>query len=66
VHRQGPHSVLASAVGGDFKGKASIALYAAGIALAFVVPWVSIALYEVVAIMWLIPDRRIERVMRES
>src|SRR6202012_4591387 len=50
VHGQGPHSVLASAVGKDFKGKASSALYAAGIALAFVVPWISIALYEAVAI----------------
>ncbi len=58
--------MLASAVGKDFKGKASIALYAAGIALAFVVPWISIALYEVVAIMWLIPDRRIEKVLRDG
>jgi uncharacterized membrane protein len=66
VHHQGPHSVLASAVGRDFKGKASVALYAAGIALAFLVPWISIALYEVVAIMWLIPDRRIEKVIREG
>jgi uncharacterized membrane protein len=66
VHDQGPRSVLASAVGKDFKGKASSALYAAGIALAFVVPWISIALYEVVAIMWLIPDRRIEKVLREG
>jgi uncharacterized membrane protein len=66
VHHQGPHSVLASAVGKDFKGKASVALYAAGVALAFLVPWISIALYEVVAIMWLIPDRRIEKVIREG
>jgi len=66
VHDQGPRSVLASAVGKDFKGKASSALYAAGIALAFVVPWISIALYEVVAIMWLIPDRRIEKVLRDG
>jgi uncharacterized membrane protein len=66
VHGQGPHSVLANAVGKDFKGKASSALYAAGIVLAFVVPWISIALYEVVAIMWLIPDRRIEKVLREG
>jgi uncharacterized membrane protein len=65
VRRQGENSVLASALGNDFKGKASIALYAAGIVLAFLVPWISIALYEIVAIMWLIPDRRIERVMRE-
>ncbi len=66
VHRHGPHSVLASAIGGDFKGKVSIALYVAGMALAFVVPWASIALYVLVAVMWLIPDRRIERVLREG
>jgi uncharacterized membrane protein len=66
VHRQGPHSVLASAVGSDFKGKASVVLYVAGIALAFIVPWASIALYILVAVMWFIPDRRIENMLRES
>jgi uncharacterized membrane protein len=66
VRRQGPQSVLASALGDDFKGKASVALYAAGIALAFVVPWTSIALYVLVAVMWLIPDRRIENVLHDG
>jgi len=66
VRRQGPQSVLASALGSDFKGKISIVLYVAGIALAFIVPWASIALYVLVAMMWFIPDRRIENMLRES
>jgi TMEM175 potassium channel family protein len=66
VHRQGPDSVLARAVGRDLKGKLSPFLYLGGIALAFVVPWVSIACYVAVAIIWLVPDRRIENALRES
>ena len=66
VHQQGRHSVLASAIGRDLKGKLSPLLYAAAIVLAFVSPWLSIALYVLVAVMWLIPDRRIERVLREG
>jgi uncharacterized membrane protein len=66
VHQQGKHSVLASALGRDFKGKISVLLYAAAVVLAFVDAWLSIALYVLVAVMWLIPDRRIEKVMREG
>jgi uncharacterized membrane protein len=66
VHRHGPHSVLASALGSDFKGKISPFLYASAVALAFVDPWISIAIYVLVAVMWLVPDRRIEKVLRES
>jgi len=66
VHRQGRHSVLARAVGRDIKGKISPLLYAAAVVLAFVAPWLSIAIYALVAVMWLIPDRRIERVLREG
>src|SRR3984893_8735181 len=66
VRRQGPHSVLASALGSDFKGKISPLLYASAIALAFVDAWLSIAIYGLVAVMWLIPDRRIEKVLREG
>jgi uncharacterized membrane protein len=58
--------VLASALGHDFKGKMSLILYAAGIALAFIAPWLSIALDTLVAVMWLVPDRRIEKALRES
>jgi len=66
VHQQGKHSVLASALGSDFKGKLSPLLYAAAVALAFVDAWLSIAIYALVAVMWLIPDRRIEKVLREG
>jgi TMEM175 potassium channel family protein len=60
MRRQGAHSVLAKALGSDIKGKISPILYAAGIVLAFVSPWTSIALYVLVAVIWLVPDRRIE------
>jgi uncharacterized membrane protein len=66
IHRQGAHSVLARAVGNDIKGKISPVLYLTGIVLAFYEPWASIALYLLVAIIWLVPDRRIERALRES
>jgi uncharacterized membrane protein len=61
VHRQGAHSVLAQALGRDIKGKLSSLFYAVGIVLALVYPWASIAMYVLVALMWLIPDRRIEK-----
>ena len=60
----GPESRLATAVGSDYKGRVSLVLYLAGIVCAFVQPWVSIALYITVATMWLVPDRRIESVVR--
>jgi len=60
VAHQGPDSPLASALGGDVKGKLSLASYAAAIPLAFVNQWISVVLYMLVALMWLIPDRRIE------
>jgi len=66
VHQQGEHSVLASALGRDIKGKLSPLLYAAAVVLAFVNAWLSIAIYALVAVMWLVPDRRIEKVLRES
>jgi uncharacterized membrane protein len=66
VHRQGEHSMLARALGSDFKGKISPVFYIAGIALAFVYPPASIALYVLVAAIWLVPDRRIEKVIGES
>jgi uncharacterized membrane protein len=66
VHQQGGHSVLASALGRDVKGKISPLLYAAAVALAFVDAWLSIAIYALVAVMWLIPDRRIEKALREG
>ena len=65
MRTHGEHSVLARALGSDIKGKISPLLYAAAIPLAFVLPWLSIAIYVLVALLWLIPDRRIERALRE-
>lgn len=58
---QGRDSTLATALGRDFKGKASLAFYAVAIPLSFVNSWLAGALYVLVAVMWLIPDRRIEK-----
>jgi uncharacterized membrane protein len=60
----GRSSRLAAALGNDLKGKVSLAAYAAAIPLAFVNPWIAIALYVAVALMWLVPDRRIEANMK--
>jgi uncharacterized membrane protein len=59
---EGPHSTLAMAVGRDKKGKLSPIVYAAAIPLAYVRPWIAAGLYVTVALIWLIPDSRIERV----
>ena len=56
-------SMLAAAIGNDLKGKISPVLYCAGIGLAIVNRWLGIAVYVSVALMWLIPDRRVERVL---
>jgi uncharacterized membrane protein len=66
IHQHGEHSVLAEAVGDDFKGRISLVLYSAGVVLAFVSPWLSMGLYVLVAIMWLVPDRRIETIIRRE
>ena len=63
IARQGEGSVLARAVGRDLKGKASPALYAVAVAAAFFRPWLSQAIYVLVALVWLVPDRRIERAL---
>src|SRR5499433_4475724 len=65
MRKQGAHSVLANALGSDIKGKISPILYVMGIVLAFVSPRLSVAMYVLVAVMWLIPDRRIERILHE-
>jgi uncharacterized membrane protein len=65
MRTQGPDSVLANALGKDIKGKISPILYLAGIVLAFISPWLSVTCYVFVAIMWLVPDRRIENVLRD-
>jgi uncharacterized membrane protein len=66
MRKQGAHSVLATALGADLKGKISALFYVAAIGLAFIAPWVSILIYALVAAIWLIPDRRIENALRES
>lgn len=63
IRRQGDGSVLARAVGGDVKGKLSPLCYLAAIPLAYVSTWIAGALYVTVALMWLVPDRRIAHVV---
>jgi uncharacterized membrane protein len=58
-----PDSKLVQAIGSDRKGKVSLAVYVVAFAFAFVMPWVSVALFVTVAVIWVIPDRRIERVI---
>jgi uncharacterized membrane protein len=65
IHFHGANSVLASAVGSDFKGRVSIVIYVLAILLAFVNRWAGFSLYWLVALMWLVPDRRIERVITD-
>jgi uncharacterized membrane protein len=60
VAAQGPDSTLAAALGDDTKGKLSLAIYVAAIPLAFVNQWISDALYVAVALIWLVPDPRLE------
>ena len=62
-HHAGENALLAAAIGNDFKGKISIALYIIAILTAFVHQSISHAVYIIVAIIWLVPDRRIERTM---
>ena len=61
IKAEGPDCLLARAVGGDWKGNLSPLINAASIAPAFVHPWISCALYIVVAVIWLLPDPQIER-----
>ena len=63
VTLHGKDSVLGTALGRDFKGKVSLGIYLVAIPLALVNSWLACALYVLVAVMWLIPDRRIEKTM---
>lgn len=63
---EGPESALRAAIGTDGKGKRSIALYVLSIALAFVDTRISMAIYAIVAAMWFIPDRRVEKQLRKG
>jgi uncharacterized membrane protein len=66
LKHEGSDSLLAKAVGGDFKGKLSPVLYIIAIPSALVSPWIAGALYVTVAVIWLAPDRRIERVVADG
>lgn len=63
IRRHGRESALATAMGDDRKGRASLAVYAVAIPAALISPWISCALYLAVALLWLVPDPRIERVL---
>ena len=65
IAEQGPNSKLANALGRDLKGKSSPVLYISAIPLAFVSRWIALGLYVLVALIWLIPDRRIESVVAD-
>jgi len=65
IRHHGRDSPLAVALGNDFKGKVSVAIYAVAVPLSFASHWLALGLYVFVAIMWLIPDRRIERVLHD-
>jgi len=66
IASQGPGSIIKEAVGGDWKGKLSAVLYVVAILSAFRWRWISLGLYVLVALLWLIPDRRIEKVLRSE
>lgn len=65
IRKNGADGALAKALGNDLKGKLSPVAYLTGIALAFYWPWLSLAIYVGVALVWLVPDRRIEKVLAE-
>ena len=63
IHHHGEGSLLRAAVGSDVKGRLSMAIYAGAALLSFANRWAGFALYWVVALVWLVPDRRIERIL---
>jgi TMEM175 potassium channel family protein len=65
IRHHGHDSALAKAVGNDFKGKISVVFYVAAIGLAFWNRWMALGIYVLVAVMWLVPDRRIEKTLAE-
>jgi uncharacterized membrane protein len=66
IASQGPDSILKKAIGGDWKGKISPVVYLCGIVSTFLWPWVAQVLYVAVALMWLVPDRRIEKTLHSD
>jgi uncharacterized membrane protein len=66
INEEGEGSLLARAIGRDYKGKLSIVFCAVAIPLSFVDEWIAQAIYVLVALLWLVPDRRIERLLKSS
>lgn len=66
IYSHGEDSVLREAIGKDVKGKLSLVCYALAIICSFWLQWISLGLYGLVALIWLIPDKRIERILRAS
>ena len=66
IRNEGKNAMLAEAIGADWKGKMSPALYFAAIPLAFVSPWISNGIFIFVALIWLVPDKRIERQVQKQ
>ena len=66
VHHHGPGSALSSAFGRDIKGKASLGLYLLGIGLTFMDAWLGFAIYAVVALIWLVPDKRMAQAVQDT
>lgn len=66
INTQGENSVLAKAIGNDLKGKLSPILYLIAIVSVFINPWIAQAIYVIVALMWIVPDKRIEKVLFEN
>jgi len=66
ISHQGRQGPLAVALGRDIKGKLSPLIYLSAIVLAFVQPWISLVIYVVAALIWLVPDPRIEHALREA
>jgi uncharacterized membrane protein len=65
LRAHGKDSKLAAALGSDFKGKISAVLYAAAIPLAFVNEWIGLIIYQSVAVLWLVPDKRVEKLFQD-
>jgi len=63
IAADGPESLLAKAIGRDLKGNVSVVIYAVAIPLGFESQWLAQALYVAVALMWVVPDRRIEKTL---
>jgi uncharacterized membrane protein len=66
IASQGPESLLRRAVGSDWKGKTSLVLYMLALVSTLVAPWIALVIYALVAVLWLVPDRRIERVLLDE